>query len=371
MPNAWDPESLNLEEDVMPLEAAGDQVMNSTAVLELHIGTPGFKKSIDSAHFMSVLQGLSDEEIATLSPEMKKTVELVRAGQMNVDKDESGKPDPSMIRVSQDLIDKRALKAIGKHDKRFTNWIKNKALPSPLKFQGAYLMRSSEEEVNSVSDSLEAFAETRKGLVQALGQKWDATVADAKPKRGPFFTYEDYPPFNTIGPRFVVEYRWLEFNVPAAINKAKAEIQAREGAKAKQFFVDAAQETRDAARVAFQGLTAHLLGQLGNDENGKPKRFMGNSVDKMMDFIQVFLTGGDLTGDGELKKFCLMAKDILGNVDPSVIRKNETVKDALKGSVEALAQEASKLVVVSHRKFALGAYEDPDEVEEPVGALEL
>lgn len=347
--------------DFDPFEA-GKLVAQETSILEIHIGTPGFKKSINSAHFMKVLGSLTEEQIADLSPEMRQTIEDFQAGRfaVAVNNDESAdqkdKLDPSMIRVSQDLIDKKAIAAIAKHDKRFTNWIKAHTVPSPIKFQGAYLMRLSE--VNLIDSTVLEYHSVRKMLVNQMGERWNAIVADAKTKRGPFFDPSDYPDFASVRARYQVEARWLSFNVPAALEQINVEIYKREGEKARLFFADAAQEARDAVRVAFQGMIDHLLSQLGNDESGKPKRFMGGSLKKITDFIEVFMGGGDLTGDDQMKKICNMAKDLLSGVDAAEVRKQEGLRASLETAVKAIQHEASKMVVVGRRKFALGDDEE-------------
>jgi hypothetical protein len=347
--------------DFDPVEA-GKVIAQETSILEIHIGTPGFKKSINSEHFMKVLGDLTEEQIAALSPEMKKTVEDFNAGKFalsaNGDEPED-KLDASMIRVSQDLIDKKFIKAIGKHDKRFTNWIKAHAVPSPIKFQGAYLMRLNEAEL--IDSAVLEFDKERRELVNAFGERWDAVVADAKTKRGPFFEASDYPSFNSVRSSYCVEARWLSFNVPAALAEINKAIYQRESKKAQLFYADAAQEARDALRASFQGMTDHLLSQLGNDESGKPKRFMGNSVVKLQEFIQMILGGGDLTNDVELQEVAKKAKDILSGVDAATIRKEEGLRATLETAVAAIKSEASKMVVVGRRRFALGE-DEPAEV---------
>lgn len=346
---------------------AGKQVALQTAILELHISRPGFRKAINSTHFMKVLNSLSEDEIANLSPEMKSTIEQFRSGALISNGNGEDKPDPTMFHVSQDLIDSKAIKAITKHDNRFTGWIKNQAVRSPLKFQGAYLMRlcgkSTHEagcvcNAEAIDAAIQAYSDRREELVELFSQRWFAAIEDAKTRRGPFFDSADYPSFESIRSEYCTEHRWLSVNVPAAFEKMKSEIWKRESEKAKVFFQDAAQEARAAAREAFSGLTDHLLAQLGNDESGKPKRFMGSSLKKMVEFIDMICGGGDLTGDDELKSIAMKAKEVLSGVSGEDVRKQEGLRSSLHTAVEAIKTEAAKLVTVSQRKFALDDYED-------------
>jgi len=366
-------EALALEDPSFDKAEAGKKLVDLTTTFELHIGTPGFKKSIDSAHFMRVVSKLSEDEIASLTPEMKKLIsdaqtqigvqefpKKVVGAMPGLEEDSNGhKPDPSMVHVSQDLIDRKFIKAIAKRDKQFTNYVKAHVVPSPLKFQGAYLMRRTE--VKMITDAAKQYIEDREKLITLFGKKWDAVVKDAKTKRGPFFTSADYPPFATIRLKYDVEYRWINYNVAAALSDLDSEIYKEESEKAGVFFANAAQEARDAARIAFQELNDHLLSQLGTDEKGKPKRFMGGSITKYVEFINMFLTGGDLTGDNDLKKFCLKAKDILQNVDPAEVRKDTTLRETIFDAVNTIKKDAGKLIVVSQRKFFKGDEDEPTE----------
>ncbi len=84
----------------------------------------------------------------------------------------------------------------------------------------------------------------------------------------------------------------------------------------------------------------------------------------MVEFIEMFLSGGDLTNDQELKSIAQKAKDILSGVDAAEVRKQEGLRSSLQTAVNAIQAEAAKLVVVGHRKFALGVRTEPVNVEE-------
>lgn len=333
--------------------AAGETVAVQTSIFEIHIGTPGFRKAVNSEQFMATLATLNEEQIAALSPEAKEMIALFRHQNPsgNNQPDDNKKLEASMFSVNQALIDKKSIAAIAKLDKQYTNWIKAHTVPSPVKFQGAYLMRVSE--ATMIDLRTRQYEKNREELVNAMGQRWNAIVEDAKTKLGPFFNSSDYPPFAQIKPKYDIEFRWLNFNVPAALEQLDKEIYDRESKKARIFFANAAQEARDAARIAFQGLTNHLLDQLGYDEQGKAKRFMGSSVEKVLEFIEMFIGGGDLTADGQLQELAKRCKDILQNVDPDEVRKEQTIRTSLETAMKAISEEASKMVVVGQRMFAL------------------
>lgn len=171
-------------------------------------------------------------------------------------------------------------------------------------------------------------------------------------------------PWQVIQPKFDSEYRHLSFNVPAALQRINTEIYAREQTKIAAFFQDSAQMTRDALRVSFQGLTEHLLEQLGIDEAGKQKRFHSGSVKKMTDFITMFSNGGNMTGDDELQQYVKMAKDLIEGVDPSSVRKNKGLRETLETGFAELKERTSTLIVSPTRKFNFQAEDAPETIEE-------
>jgi hypothetical protein len=337
----------------------GKALVEETAILELHIGQPGFKKSIDAEHFMKVLAGLTEADMSGLSPQMKKQIDKFRqTGELADAAAGNGKPDPSLLHVSQDLIDRAAIAAIATHDKKFTNWIKRHALPSPIRFQGAYMMRMVQTDL--IDKGVVDYIKGRTKLIKAFGARWNHVVDEAKTLRGPFFDSADYPSFDTVEPQYHVDFRWVNFDVPTQMAQRNKEIHKREAGKIRQFYADAAQEIRDAARISFQDLTENLLSKLGTDEAGKPKRFTGRSVEKVKEFIDVFLGGGDMTGDAQMVNIMVKCKEVLANVDPDEVRKQDDVRVTLAKAVEGIKAEASKMVVVSKRKFALAKPEAPE-----------
>jgi hypothetical protein len=357
------PKPLPLDDSNFDPFKVGAQMAQKTSILELHVGKPGFKKSINAEHFISTLEGLSEDQLAALSPEMKKLIDKYRLGTLHLttkdDAEEDDMLDPEMIHISQDLLDRAALQAIEAHYGKFMKWIKHHAIPSPIRFQGAYLMRL--DMIPEIDTVIEEFEQTRNDLIDALAARYEELREDAQRRRGPFYTSEDYPPFHKVRQRYTLEWRWLDFNVKAALKEVSKKLYKREGEKWKKFFADTAQETRDAARITLQGLVDHLLSQLRTDEDGKKKKFQGRSVEKMKEFVEAFLNGGDLTDDNNMMKVARKAKRVLDNVDADDIRKEEALKDALEYAMNIIKKEAGQLTVASTRKFALDEYDDEPE----------
>ena len=337
-------------DDFDPIEM-GEKIAKETIVFECHVRSPGFTKPIRADLFISNVSKMTDEEVAALPQE---TVALFHDLQTKRTAQTTGRrTDPSFLHVSQDIIDRKEIKDIERLDTQFNEWLKSplRSVPCKMLANGMYLIRK--DAVGSVDQAVVDFVNKRKALLDVFEEKYTALREDARNRRGPFFNETDYPEFSLIRAKYRVEGRYLSFNVPQALEKINAEIYARETEKLRVFFADAAQETRDAARVAFQGLVEHLFSQLGNDEEGKPKRFYGTSVKKLQEFVEMFLAGGNLTGDDDLTKFVSQARDLLQGVDPEQVRKDKGLRSTLETGINKIKEEASALVTVQQRKFNL------------------
>lgn len=332
--------------------AAGENIAKETIVFECHVRAPGFTKPIRADIFIQNVSKMTDEEQAALPPE---TVALFNEMQTRRQTLANGarRTDPSMLHVSQDIIDRKEIKDIERLDTQFNEWLKSplRSVPCKMLANGMYLIRK--DAVASVDQAVVDFVNKRKVLLDVFEEKYTPLREDARNRRGPFFSETDYPEFHIIRAKYRVEGRYLSFNVPQALEKINAEIYQRETEKLRVFFADAAQETRDAARIAFQGLVDHLYGQLGNDESGKPKRFYGTSVTKLREFVEMFLAGGNLTGDQDLTQFVTQARDLLAGVDPEEVRKDKGLRSTLETGINKIKEEASALVTVQQRKFNL------------------
>lgn len=331
--------------------AAGENIAKETIVFECHVRAPGFTKPIRADLFIQNVSKMTDEEVAALPPE---TVALFNDMQVKRASPTTGRrTDPSLLHVSQDIIDRKEIKDIERLDTQFNEWLKSplRSVPCKMLANGMYLIRK--DVVDKVDQAVVDFVNKRKALLDVFEEKYTALREDARNRRGPFFNESDYPEFHIIRAKYRVEGRYLSFNVPQALEKINAEIYQRETEKLRVFFADAAQETRDAARIAFKGLVDHLFEQLGSDDSGKPKRFYGSSVTKLREFVEMFMAGGNLTGDDDLTKFVSQARDLLSGVDPEQVRKDKGLRSTLESGINKIKEEAADLVSVQQRKFNL------------------
>jgi len=303
--------------------AEGERISKETVVFELHVGSPGFIKPIDPEHFVK-----NGEEAADNRPDA----------------------DAALLHVSQDILDRKELREINQLHGRFAEWLRLRCIPSPVGLgRGFYLLRlNAVEEVNF---ALQAFTKQRNILIDAFGAKYEKLKADAQERRGQFYNESDYPAWSELRKRWTISCHWLSFNVPAAIERMNRELFEAESRKVKVELADAADEARQALRVSFAGLVDHLVTQLGVDnETGKRKKFHPASLNKLLDFINAW-DMKSLTEDTELKSLLDKAKEVASGVSPDDLKKDFSVRDALKDAFEQVKTKASELAVTRERKF--------------------
>jgi hypothetical protein len=344
--------------------AAGERLAKETVVLELHIRKPGFTKPIKPDAFIKRVAELetSGEPLNATQrsrlTELRNDIEASRA-QQGGDK----RTDPSFLHVSQDVLDRKEIAEIVRHDDRFIEWLRARSAPCPMLANGLYLVPITF--VDEIDAAIFRFVKERSRLLDKFEEKYSALQVDAKQRRWPFYEESDYPAFPMIRAKYRVEAGYRSFNVPAALERINREIYERESQKAKLEWADSATVMRDAARLAFKEYTSHLAGQLGRDaKTGKRKMFHEGSVTKLREFIEIFMSGGNLAGDTELQEYVQQARQLLDGIDPAEIKKNTGLRETLETSFNQLKERTASLVTVQQRRFTIE--EEPEEPEEPV-----
>lgn len=336
--------------------AAGEKLAKETVVLELHIRKPGFTKPIKPEAFIKKMEEL-EAQGGELTVEQRERLIALRAEVE--DKQSSNKTDPGFLHISQDVIDRKEIADIVRHDDRFNMWLKARSAPCPMLASGLYLIPIAF--TNEVDAAIFRFIKEQTTLIDKFAEKYAALQEDAKKRRWPFYEEADYPAFSIIRAKYRVEAGYRSFNVPAALERINREIYERESEKAKLEWANSAQEMRDAARIAFQQYVGHLSGQLGRDEKtGKRKMLYGSSITNLKEFLGVFLSGGNLTGDKELEDYALQARQLLEGVDPNEVKKNASMRDTLDSGFAKLKELTAKLVTVQQRTFVLEEDSQPE-----------
>lgn len=316
-----------------PLQA-GENLAKESVVLELHVSTIGWSKSIDPASIMSEkLMGNDAPEVSDAAEEAK-TINVKR------------------LRAAKDIIDRKEIKNLHKFIGKTVSRIKNqRCLASNLLAPGMYILPL--KLVNEIDQTIE---ELRAGITHHLNElepRYNEIIERAKVDLGPQFNQADYPTFSEVRAGYSITARYLSFNVPAALASVNKQLFEKALEDSKQERAEMAQVIRDGMRGGFLKIVSHFSEVLGKDaETGKPKVFHASTAAKLLDFCSTF-ENRDLTGDVDLAILAKKAKELVSGVDPKMIRTDEAFRETLETNFKQIVEKASVMVQTRERKLAL------------------
>lgn len=354
-------ETLTLAGEVIPeveefdAMSAGEKMAKETIVFEIHFHRPGFRKPIPPTEFISKIKEAGEK---ALTAEQEEILNQYRSQVVTSVGPNGEQTDTTMLHVSQDILRRKEISKIVTCDGMFNNYIKGLSIPSPMLAPGMHqvsLKRAAE-----IDAAVELFLVRRQKLINAFRDKYAELKEDAKQHRFPFYNEADYPAWATIEAEYSIDYQFIGFSTPAALQTISTALYEREKQKVKAKWAEAAEEAREAQRIAFQGLLDHFVEMLSKDEaTGKRKTFKPTAVKKLQSFLTMF-DEINITGDAELEQIIKQTKEIVAGVDVTALKKDATLRDTMHDSINKMKDSASKLVIVRERKVA---FEDEDESE--------
>ena len=219
-------------------------------------------------------------------------------------------PDQDMVHVAKDILESVELKEVHGTDNEFVGWLRRRVIPTRLFHRGIYLV--SYDGLEAVIEKLEAFREERQKLVEAFLAVYPEKSEQARVKLGDLFDPSDYPAVDALRGSFDVRWKLFEWGgTPDRIKSIDAVLFARMKREQEATLQSAAQEIRDALRVAMSEFVTHLVDKLTGGEDGKPKKFKQSSIDAMNEFLASF-ESRNITGDTDLAKLVMQARVATG-----------------------------------------------------------
>ena len=134
---------------------------------------------------------------------------------------------------------------------------------------------------------------------------------------------------------FDLRTQYVTFDTPANLKGIKAEIFRREREKADAQWTDALAECRQLLRATMAELVGHIQERLEPGEDGKPKTFHKSMLEKLDEFLTTF-AARNIADDQELGALVKQAKEALVCVDATSLRKNDALRDVVKGQFDDL-----------------------------------
>lgn len=274
----------------------------------------------------------------------------VQSSQMELKEGLGDQPLAENISISKTLIDCPEYDAVKSADTSLTNRIKKLALPSPFA-AGTYLVPLAL--VERVDAMVESYKAERFALVQTFLDAYSGATQAARDQLGGLYNSTDYPSRERVETTFFVDTSYLELGTPGSLKSISPEIFAREREAFESQMQDAQSTIKDALRVGFSDLVAHMVDMLTPDPiTGKPRRFFSSNLTNITEFMDTF-SARNITGDAELGELIEKAKGILVGKTADEIKKSATVRESLNTAMSSVRTQLSTMTQARpSRKFS-------------------
>jgi hypothetical protein len=247
--------------------------------------------------------------------------------------------DPDWIRARKLLVDPDFLSGPKTIISRGRKYLKNITLPFPI--PGLILIaRESIAKVDSKLLSLKGEFFTQ---VEEICKEYPFAydVAREKLSEQHLFNEADYP--KDLRPCYKFDWRYLDIRVPNQLQLISPELYRR---KVEEFETMMKEAQEVAVAALYEELTAlveSMVDRLGNEEDGKPKKFKDSLVKNFTDFFETFSERNIFKND-QLDEIVSRAKFVLSDVTADGLRKFTDVRAKIAnemGEVKKIIQDAS------------------------------
>ena len=258
--------------------------------------------------------------------------------------------DKALIRVSKHLIDSAELRQITNFDAEVRRYLYNTCLPFEV---GIHLCPFALLE--QVEGQLRKLAEDRQSLVAAFLAAYPALCHEAATRLRTLYNPQDYPPMEHVRGQFGFTWQYVSFGVPEQLREISTRIWEGEREKAAQVMAEAAEEIQQVLRAAMGELVAHMRDRLKDGPEGKPLKFKGSTVAKLVEFLGTF-EFRNVTDDGELQGLVEKARTLLAGVTTDDLRTTAGVRARVQQGMAEIAAELDTMIVKKTvRKFRFEA----------------
>jgi hypothetical protein len=239
----------------------------------------------------------------------------------NVEK--SAQPDRDTLRVGKLILESAELDAIKEIDGKIRRYVYTRALPVNFFRSGVYLLPI--DLLGQVDDELQSFATKRAALVSAFLAVYPALVESARDKLRALYNPAEYPDARDVAAMFSFTWRYVTFETPGKLNSISRAIFQRESEKMARDLQGAAENVRQALRVAMGEVVAEMVEKMTDTASGKRQIFRDSSIARVQDFLATF-TARNLTDDVELATLVERAGALVKGITPAELRDDATLR---------------------------------------------
>lgn len=259
--------------------------------------------------------------------------------------------DPDWVRGRKHLVDPNFLSGPRKVITACRKYISTIALPFPI--NGLQLV--AKDTITKIDRFLSLKKESFSDEVAKIASKYPQAREIAQTYLEPrgLFRTADYP--DEIIPLYSLKWRYVDITVPAKLQQLAPEIYKREIAQFEALMAEAKEVAIAALYEEISKLVEAMVARLGNDEDGKPKKFKDSLVSNFTAFFETF-EERNIFDNPRLNEIVELAKRSLSQVTPDSLRQfpdfREKVRNQMQG-VKQIIDEAS--VDLPRRRFKLDA----------------
>lgn len=258
-----------------------------------------------------------------------------------------GKANQSRVKASREILNSVHYDACVGIDHKVHAWLACRSLECPLK-RGTYLMPiafldetyemldKAQRAYEKQADALEAdFPRLQKQAEEDLAELHDPGVLENA---------------NRFRAGFSVERKMFDFSPPDEAKLSESVYKA-ERKKWADTFSQAEDEVKGALREACRDLVAHLAERLEPAANGKRKSFHHTTIDKILEFFELF-DKRNILDDRELKNLVSRGKRILrgGDVLVDGLREDQGMRDIVREQMNGIKEQLDTLIKDAPRR---------------------
>jgi len=324
--------------EATPLDVTkeAEQIANATVCLTLDITKFGVSRKIKDASVTVGRKRLTDDELDDIGADRK------------------------MLRLSKNIIDSDALKKCGRIGGRARTYARSMALrASSMLKSGIYLVPVTDLE--EIDKQLQEMRTEWMEAAERFFKVYPALKAEAEQTLKSLYDPNDYPDITDLREEFSFSWSIGVMAVPQNLQSVSKALWERERAKAEQKWAKVADEVREALRSSFASLIEHIVKQLGDDEEGKPRVFKQPAIDKIETFLATF-SKTNLTDDAQLAALIERTRAVMRGVgDAKTIREDPEMRAKIRAQFEKIKAPLEGMVTKRTRRMK---FDEEDEYAE-------
>jgi hypothetical protein len=257
---------------------------------------------------------------------------------------------PEMIRVSKKIFASKEYDAICKHDGKFTRLLSDLALPSLFR-SGVYAVPLGL--IDRVDREMIAYLDARVLLVDEFVRWYTREIwtkietgeaCESERLLGSLFEQNNYLSPETVRARFGVDYRFVSTSLPEKLRQIRADIWARESARAHAEIDSFTESVKGVLRESMRDLLAHAVEKLKPTAEGKQQIFRDSLVGNVRQFLETF-QARNIADDVELAAICQQVDGLLSGVTPDALRADGSLRDEVRSQFQGITTQLDSMII--------------------------